>query len=140
MKNLIIILSLVFTTFLMNAQSENKGVAVTVVIDNIQNNDGKVMLALHTAETFMKGPGIQNTTSEIENGKAKVTFENVPEGTYAIMALHDANNNNRMDFEVSGMPKESYGMSNNDMSFGPPKFGAAKFEVKDTSLDLTIRF
>ena len=56
------------------------------------------------------------------------------------MALHDANENNRMDYQSNGMPKESYGMSGNDMSFGPPSFSASKFEVGGDDLELTIRF
>jgi len=88
----------------------------------------------------MKGPGIQNLESKIENGKVTLTFTNVAPGTYAIMAMHDANDNNRMDYEANGMPKESYGMSGNDMTMGPPDFGSAKFEVNGEDLEFTIRF
>ena len=45
-----------------------------------------------------------------------------------------------MDFDASGMPTESYGMSNNPMSYGPPQFHEAKFELLDKDLNLTIRF
>jgi len=41
----------------------------------------------------MKGKGIMNLQSEIENGKIHVTFNNVLPGKYAILALHDANDN-----------------------------------------------
>jgi len=140
MKNLITLLSLLFITSLATAQENKKGVDITVVVENIQNNDGKVLFSLHNSETFMKGAGIQNTASKIEDGKVKITFTNVPEGVYAVMVLHDANDNNKMDFEPNGRPKESYGTSNNDLSFGPPQFENAKFEVLDKNLDLTIRF
>ena len=56
------------------------------------------------------------------------------------MALHDENDNNAMDFEDNGMPKESYGMSNNPMSYGPPQFATAKFEVASEDLEMNIRF
>ena len=140
MKTLITLLLFSFFTLFSNAQDQDLGVKITVTIDNIANNDGNVLLALHTSQTFMKGQGIQNLSSKIKDGKIKVTFTNVPEGTYAIMALHDANENNRMDFEANGMPKESYGISNNDMSFGPPQFESAKFEVKNTDMSFSIRF
>ncbi|NAS32881.1 DUF2141 domain-containing protein [Flavobacteriaceae bacterium R38] len=140
MKNLITLFSLLIITSLATAQENKKGIDITVVVENIKSNEGKVLFSLHTSETFMKGAGIQNTASNIEDGKVKITFTNVPEGTYAVMVLHDANDNNRMDFEPNGMPKESYGISNNDMSFGPPQFDAAKFEVKNTNLNLNIRF
>ena len=140
MKNVIILFSMLLSTFTVLAQETKESYSITVTIENIKNNNGNVLLSLHTKDTFMKGAGIQNLSSEIKDGKIEVTFKNVAKGTYAIMALHDENNNNRMDFEVSGMPKESYGMSNNEMSFGPPQFVDAKFEVTDQSLNLNIRF
>ncbi|NER14099.1 DUF2141 domain-containing protein [Leptobacterium flavescens] len=141
MKSLIVFFSLLLSSLFVSAQEseETKGITITVVVENIKNNNGNVLFGLHTSETFMQGPGIQNASGKIEDGKVKITFTNVPEGTYAIMVLHDENENNRMDFDASGMPKESYGMSNNDMSFGPPEFGNAKFEVKDKDLELNIR-
>jgi uncharacterized protein (DUF2141 family) len=56
------------------------------------------------------------------------------------MAIHDENENNAMDFDPSGMPIESYGMSNNPLSYGPPNFTEAKFELKEEDLELAIRF
>ncbi len=139
MKVLVLIIGCLFTGLIATAQ-ENSGVNINISIDNVSSNEGKVILSLHSIDTFMKAPGIQTLESTIENGKVSFTFKNVPAGTYAIMALHDVNENGAMDFEDSGMPKESYGMSGNDMSFGPPTFSGAKFEVTDTELDFDIRF
>ena len=138
MKLAVSILAIAFSLSTLTAQSDE--VTITVTIDNVTSDEGKVLLGLHTAETFMRGPGIQNLESEIKDGKVEFTFKNVPAGTYAIMALHDANDNKQMDFEANGMPKESYGMSGNDMTMGPPTFDAAKFDVGSENLDFTIRF
>ncbi len=104
------------------------------------NNNGKVIFSLHNQDTFMKTESLQRAESNIENNKVEVTFENVAPGTYAIMVLHDENENYRMDFDTNGMPIESYGMSNNPLSYGPPQFSDAKFEVDDEDLDFKIRF
>ena len=138
MKNLILTLALVFSTLV--GFSQNEGITITVTIDNAKNDKGKVLMSLHTADTFMKGKGILDAESEIKDGKVTITFENVTAGEYAIMALHDENGNKRMDFRENGMPLESYGMSNNPMSFGPPQYGDAKFKVEDKDLELNIRF
>ncbi|NRB58640.1 MAG: DUF2141 domain-containing protein [Winogradskyella sp.] len=141
MKHLFLTIALVFSSLISFAQdSTASSVTITVTIDNVKNDNGKVVMALHTSETFMKGKGIKNVETEIKDGKVTVTFEDVLPGEYAIMALHDENENNRMDFEQNGMPKESYGMSNNNMSFGPPSYDDAKFEVANENLDLNIRF
>lgn len=137
MRTVILTLTLVLSVFLGNAQ---EGYTITVTIDNVTSDEGKVIASVHTPATFMKGPGISNLESDINNGKVTLTFENVKPGTYAIMAMHDANDNKRMDFEANGMPKESYGMSGNDMTMGPPNFDMAKFEVSDKDLEFNIRF
>lgn len=139
MKQLGLILGILLTGFMGLAQ-ENNGAEVKVTINNVLSDEGKVIVALHTDTTFMKGPGVQNLESSIEDGKVTFTFKNVPPGTYAIMALHDANENNRMDFEASGMPKESYGMSGNVMSMGPPTFEDAKFKVDSEDMEFIIKF
>ncbi|NER16074.1 DUF2141 domain-containing protein [Spongiivirga citrea] len=139
MKKLTLIFALALATLTSFAQEKTEGITITVATDNFNNNEGKAMYALHTVDTFMKGPGIQNAEAKIEEGKVTVTFKNVTPGTYAIMLLHDANENQKMDYDASGMPKESYGMSGNDMSFGPPQFDSAKFEVAKEDLELNIR-
>ncbi|MBW8243948.1 DUF2141 domain-containing protein [Muricauda oceani] len=139
MKTLTLVLSL-FLVSIAGIAQEKTGVDITVTIDNITNDEGKVLAGLHTEETFMKGPGVQNLQSAIADGKVTLTFTNVAPGTYAIMAMHDANENNRMDYESNGMPKEGYGMSGNDMTMGPPTFNSAKFTVGEEDMEFTIRF
>lgn len=140
MKTLSLIITLLFALTLTQAQENSEGKTITVTIENIKNNKGNVLLSLHTENTFMKGKGIKNEQSKIADGKITVTFKNVEPGTYAIMALHDENKNNQMDFEDDGLPKESYGMSNNPMSYGPPQFATAKFELKNEDLKMNIMF
>ena len=139
MKTLSLIIALIVGTLLTNAQEENTH-DITVSIDNVLNSNGKVLIALHSFETFMKTKAVQATTTKIENGKVFYTFKNVTPGVYAILALHDENDNNRMDYEDSGMPKEAYALSNNPISYGPPRFEDAKFEITNQSLELKLRF
>ena len=133
------LLSITLSFAQTSKETTTEGQTITVTIDNVKNSTGKVVFALHTTETWMKSEGLKFETVSIINNKANVTFTNVPVGIYAIMALHDENENNKMDFE-NGMPKENYGISNNPLSFGPPQFSEAKFEVKTDDLDLKIRF
>ncbi len=139
MKTLALMTVLYFVSFLGFAQ-DNEGQNITVTIENVQNDNGKVLFSLHSKDTFMKGKGVDNLQSDIKDGKVSVTFKNVKSGEYAILVLHDENENNRMDFETNGMPKEAYGTSNNPMSFGPPQYNDAKFIVEDKDLELSIRF
>ncbi|WP_298518500.1 DUF2141 domain-containing protein [uncultured Kordia sp.] len=139
MRNLLLIAVFFTGLFTTTAQTTSEeGVTITVTIDKIKNNTGKVLFALHTESTFMKTTPVQTAGSKIEGNTVTVTFTNVPKGTYAITCVHDENNNGQMDFEASGMPKEDYGISNNPMSYGPPQFDPAKFDVKDSDVTLKI--
>ncbi len=139
MKTLFLTLALALTTILSFAQDE-KGITLTVTVENANNENGNMLVSLHSKDTFMKGKGVDNSEGKIVDGKSTITFQNVKPGEYAIMVLHDENENNTMDFEENGMPKESYGMSNNPRSFGPPVYGDAKFVVADENMDISIRF
>ncbi|MFP4846422.1 DUF2141 domain-containing protein [Winogradskyella sp. PE311] len=141
-KNLILTFALALSTLIGFSQDSDTetGISITVTIDNVKNDNGTVLFSLHTKDTFMKGKGIIDTQTKIKDGKVTITFKNVMPGEYAIMALHDENDNQRMDFRENGMPLESYGMSNNVMSFGPPQYGDAKFKVEKEDLEMAIRF
>jgi len=139
MKTLSLFIALIISTTLSFAQTEN-GQDITVTIENIANNRGHVVIALHSADTFMKTDGLQKSESKVKDGKVIVTFKNVTPGNYALLALHDENDNKQMDFEPNGMPMESFGLSNNPMLMGPPAFSDGKFEVADKNLELTIKF
>jgi len=139
MKNLILTFAVALTT-LFGFSQEVEGVTITVTIDNVTSDKGKVIMSLHTSETFMKGKGIMDAETEIKDGKVTITFENVLPGEYAVLAMHDANDNKRMDFQENGMPTESFGMSNNPMAFGPPQYDEAKFKVDGENIELNIRF
>ena len=140
MKTLALILSLVLTTTLSHSQDNIETYSITVKVDNALSDNGSMLIGLHNEDTYMKGKGLQNSKSEIVDGIVTVTFENVAPGNYAIMVLHDENDNSKMDFDATGRPSESYGMSNNPMLFGPPTFTDAKFELLKEDLQIHIRF
>lgn len=123
------------------AQEETRdGVTLKITLENVLSDQGDILAALHTQNTFMKGPGISNYKAEAHKGQMTFTFKNVIPGTYGISVLHDLNSNQRMDYQPNGMPSEPYGMSGNDMSMGPPSFDAVSFEVEAADQDIAIRF
>jgi len=137
MKKLGLILALA-VGFFATAQ-ENEGVTITVTIENVLSDGGTILGGLHTADTFMKSDGIPAKAPGVK-GEVTLTFENVSPGTYAIMVMHDANDNQQMDRQANGMPKEEYGMTGEMNPFGPPAFDDAKFEVTDEDQEIRIRF
>lgn len=138
MKTLALILTVLLTAFTSIAQDASVA-TVTVTIENVLSDGGTILGGLHTADTFMKGMGVVNTMVPAKTGEVTLTFENVEPGTYAIMVMHDANDNKQMDME-NGMPKESYGTTGEMNLYGPPTFEGAKFEVSGENQEFKIRF
>lgn len=139
MKTLALLISLTLTTLFAYSQDSLSTYTITVKVANPLNDNGHVLIGLHTEDTFMKGKGLFNAKETVKDGQVLMTFENIPTGNYAVMVIHDENDNSRMDMELNGMPKESYGMSNNPMLYGPPTFGDAKFELTEDT-EIVIRF
>ena len=140
MQHFILTVILLFSlAVLVQAQENKEKVTITVTVINALNDNGNVNFAFFDEEGFRR-QSLFAKSATIENGKSTVTFMNVPKGEYAILCFHDENKNGRMDFHENGMPKESYGSSNNVMNMGPPEFYSAKFQVASEDINLEIKF
>ena len=144
MQKILITLSILFTQ-LFFAQSTStldsrENQTIEVVVTNALSDKGNLNFALFDETSFLKSAPIMAKSSTIKNGKGKVVFKNVPAGTYAILCFHDENENLQMDFDTNGMPLENYGATNNVLSYGPPQFTDAKFELTNKPLYFEINF
>ena len=110
------------------------GHTLTINIHKLKSSDGYVMLELldENENTVMQ------TMGTVENKASVIILEGLAAGTYAVRFYHDENENKKMDTNKYGIPKESYGFSNNAKGFmGPPKYKKLLFEVHtDTSIKL----
>ena len=65
------------------------------------------------------------------DGRAHYRIENVPPGEYALLVYYDENDNQRMDKNFIGIPKEPLGFSNNYRPKGSPSYRRAVFTLAD---------
>ncbi len=131
----IIVGAMLFITNTVTAQKQT----ITVEVLNVTSDKGTVNFALFDKKNFRRIP-LQSQIAKIVEGKTKVIFKDIETGEYAVICYHDKNENGKMDFEPNGMPKEDYGTSNNNMSFGPPRYDDAKFTINDKNVSLEIKF
>ncbi len=119
------------------------GAPITVHIRNLPSDSGMVFIMLCTREAYAaKGRGCVRTKVPPADGEAHYVFEDVAPGEYVVQAVHDANNNGKVDTRWYGKPKEAYGMSMNPRSrFGRPKFDDGAFTHTDEpqTLDIVMR-
>lgn len=130
------VLMALFSLF-FSAQSWTQG-KVNVQVTNFSNNKGSCLICLYNSanEFSDKGTPVQCVTVPVANKTTATVFNDVAPGTYAVMVIHDANNNRRFDTNFLGIPKEGYGASQNKLPFaGAPKFNENKFFVADQSVN-----
>ena len=120
---------------------------INVRISNFENNKGKCVVCLYdNAESFSEkgGTPVSCLTVPVADKNATAAFENIKQGTYAIMVIHDANNNRKFDTNFLGIPTEGYGSSQNKLPFAAaPKFEENKITVTDnttTHCAITLRY
>jgi uncharacterized protein (DUF2141 family) len=134
LRLLVIVLVQIFSTQ-VDAQTTFN---VTVTVNDLDSNDGKVFIALYASEADFLENSYQGTTSIITDKTCKVVFTDIPQGVYAVSIFHDENDNGKMDTNFMGIPKEDYGCSNDASGFmGPPKWKDAKFDLNQ-NLEIAI--
>ena len=116
---------------------------VKVTITGIENTNGNVEIGLYNSkENFpIFGKEIQGAiVKPTKKGSLNYTFDNLPDGTYAIAVWHDEDGNQEMDTNLFGAPKENYGFSKNVFgTFGPPDFEDVSFRIENNKVvKLTI--
>lgn len=127
--NRFIVAFILFSLFQISATSQ---VSLKIVITNLQNNEGRVILKLkHSNDKEIK-----TFYEKIVDQQCIITINHLKPGSYSFKYFHDKNNNNKIDTNFIGIPKEGFGFANNVMNkFGPPDFKKTIFEVKqDTTL------
>lgn len=120
---------------------------INVRVSNFENNKGSCIVCVYdNAKSFSEkgGKPVNCLTLPIAEKTATADFENLKPGAYAVMVIHDANNNRKFDNNFLGIPKEGYGASKNNLPFAAaPKFEENKILVTDgatTQCSIKLRY
>ena len=103
-------------------------ISLEMEINNLQSNNGPLYIRILDEN---ENPLIVGT-SPVINYSARISFDSISPGKYAIQFFHDENENQKMDFSLIGIPKEKFGSSNNVKPIlGPPKFEKMLFNLTE---------
>lgn len=101
---------------------------LTIEIKNLRNSYGRVHLLLNNEKEHK----VAGLSKYIQDKKCVFVIENLKPGKYAAKFIHDENNNEKLETNWMGIPREGFGFSNNPvLIFGPPSH-------EDTLFDLNI--
>lgn len=107
--------------------------ALTVNVVGAEPASGTIEITLfNSADSFLKQTYLQRPCQPSGDGSCSVTFAGLEQGDYAVVVVHDANDNNKLDNGFLGFGAESFAYSNGASN---PLFGRADFE--DTKITLT---
>ncbi len=109
------------------AKAADKG-DVVLTVENLEGTDGHLLVWLFdSAETFpLDQENAYRAKKLVVKGTSlEVIFKDVPNFTYAMVLLHDADDDGSMNFGIMG-PEEGRGVSQDASTLiGPPSFEEA---------------
>jgi len=107
----------------------NGNISLDIEIENLKSNKGNINVLISDES---KNEIASATFIRVKGLKAEVSFDSIYPGKYAIQFYHDENQNGKLDMNLIGIPKESYGSSNNVKPIlGPPKFEKMLFSLTE---------
>jgi uncharacterized protein (DUF2141 family) len=116
--------------------------SVIVELSNLRSTKGKILISIYDDPgTFPKDEKMleEKIITYIPGNKMRIHFDSLSLGTYAIAALHDENGDEKMNFNLLGLPKEGYCFSNNVRpSLRRPTWDEAKFEIRKNTTRIYI--
>ncbi len=141
MNKSIFFLTLVLTSLLSLSFTNNDNYSLTINVNSLRNSDGKVLFLLYNEDKTIpdkhRTKYYKQLSATIVSETATITFDNLPQGKYAVNIIHDENNNGEIDMGFI-FPKEGIGFSNFKKLniINRPSFSKASF---DLNTDLSIK-
>lgn len=135
----ILIISLLVLSALVN-KIESDSYSLTIKTNGLENSEGTMIFAIYNKDGSIPDQKFKKyyrkESASIVDNKSEITFNNLPKGLYAVIILHDENNNGKMDTKfMLPLPDEGVGFSNYD-DFGlsnRPNFKKASFNLNNDS-------
>ncbi len=138
------ILALTTVIITMIASASASAANLKLKITGIRSKEGNIMIAIYNGEKHFLDDdryvyGATKKAKDANDGTLYVNFKGIKSGRYAVAIYHDENNNDKLDKNFFGIPKEGYGFSNNARGrFTAPKFKKAAFNMSDKSKAMTL--
>ena len=139
MKKIIFIFTILLTVFTgLYSEETQPEFEVTLNITNIETIEGKLFLSIYQdAQSFKKKEPLKTISVQVD-GKDMTITEKLPQGEYVFFVYQDINENDKLDRNFLGMPKEPVGYGNHKGG-RPGGFNKLKIEIKENkSVDIKL--
>ena len=110
---------------------------LTITVENVRNSKGVVGVLVFNSQRGWPESVKAAILSKAVPAHPEVTtlvLGDLPVGDYAVVALHDENENMKLDKNFIGVPREGWGMSKNPKArLSAPSFRQARFSLQQDS-------
>ena len=120
---------------------------LTITATGFRNRKGHAIIALYaSADSWLKSEkALRLATLPIEGADVTARFTDLTPGVYAASAIHDENDNGKLDMRYFPIPhpREGAGVSNDARGrLGPPAWRNATFLIPDSgaAIVITLRY
>lgn len=128
---------------------ENSGIPIWITIEKVRSSSGTIKVALYRGEVgrenhegeeaAIRGKKVARTRVKARQGETTLCLNAPTEGDYSIALYHDENDNNKLDLNFMGIPREGFGFSNNPrVIVGIPEQEEMRFKVEALATALRI--
>ena len=113
---------------------------VLLGVDTSEGGSVRCALYRNDREWLNRARAYRKSSARAANRQVACVFRRLPAGTYAMAALHDADNDREMDKSLIGLPQEGYAISRNEHDrMSRPDFNDAKVQFDGTEARYTAR-
>jgi uncharacterized protein (DUF2141 family) len=136
----------VSVAFAPSRATATAGQTLTVNVSTFRNTKGVLGCRLYAGPTGfpMQATFKAQQAVPIHGATARCTFAGLEPGTYAVVVLHDENQNQKADRNFLGFPTEGYGVSNNKThATSMPRWDESKFQMpagRDVAIPIVLRY
>ena len=124
-----------------------------VTVTGVRSDNGELLIGLYESAKGFEGAIANAETSGImadrnrlvgvamraRSGSQQAVFTQLPPGRYAVIVVHDENDNGRLDANALGVPTEGYGFSKDARGFlSAPSFDAAAISIGDADASISL--
>ncbi|RNC79618.1 MAG: DUF2141 domain-containing protein [Balneola sp.] len=127
---LVLVVSLSMSAIAQELPEYSNSSVFKLQIEGLKKAEGEIRIAMfNSKDSYTKDP-IHAVVITVDSTLVEWEVDGLPFGEYAIAVYHDKNENGKLDTNFLGIPKESYGFSNNARGrFGPASWDDAQFVV-----------
>lgn len=115
---------------------------LTITVERLRSSSGAVLVAVHGDPARFPSDwngAVARARVAAAPGSVRVVLRGLAPGRYAVIAVHDEDDNGEMSKSAFGLPREGFGTSNNPGFLGPPRFGPALVAVTgDASISIRV--